>query len=75
MALRYKTRRWLSGLILLIGLPAYIVAAAILADKFDGHSTLIDLVIYAVLGLGWIVPLKYIIRGVGKEDPDNQHDK
>lgn len=70
MALSYKARRRLSLLILLVGLPLYIVAAVSLIALFDQPPFLIELAIYIVLGIVWALPFKAVFKGVGKADPD-----
>lgn len=70
MALSYKSRRRWSMLILLIGLPAYIVAAIVLVAQFDRPPFWLELTIYVVLGLVWIVPFKAVFRGIGQADPE-----
>ncbi len=70
MALTYKTRRRLSALILLVGLPVYIVVAVSIVNLFDRPPILLELLIYLVLGVLWALPFKYIFRGVGQADPD-----
>jgi hypothetical protein len=71
MALTYKTRRRLSALILLVGLPLYIFLAISVVTWFDRPPILIELVIYLVLGVLWALPFKYVFRGVGQADPDD----
>jgi hypothetical protein len=75
MALSYKTRRRLSLLILVIGLPLYIVVAVNLVDLIDRPSVLVDLAIYLGLGFLWIVPLRSVFRGIGQADPDQPPEK
>jgi hypothetical protein len=70
MALSYKTRRRLSLLILLVGLPAYIAAAWYLVSLFERPSVLVELLIYVGLGIVWAIPLRSIFLGVGQADPD-----
>ncbi|WP_146587625.1 DUF2842 domain-containing protein [Puniceibacterium confluentis] len=70
MALSYKTRRRLSALILLVGLPVYIVVAISVVNWFGRPPILLELLIYLALGLLWALPLKYVFRGVGQADPD-----
>ncbi len=70
MALSYKTRRRLSLLILVVGLPAYIALAWWLTSLFERPNLLVELVIYVVLGVVWALPFRAVFRGVGKEDPD-----
>ncbi|ULB09092.1 DUF2842 domain-containing protein [Cereibacter azotoformans] len=70
MALSYKTRRRLSLLVLVVGMPLYIVAAVTLVGLFDRPPFWLELVIYVALGVVWILPLKPIFIGVGQADPD-----
>ena len=70
MALSYKTRRRLSLLVLVLGLPLYIVLAVTVVDLFDRPSILVELVVYAVLGVLWALPLRALFLGVGRPDPD-----
>ncbi|CUH85773.1 DUF2842 domain-containing protein [Thalassovita mediterranea] len=74
MALSYKARRRLSVLILLVGLPAYIVAAVSIVNLLDRPSLLVELAIYVGLGVLWAIPLKKVFLGVGQGDPDAPED-
>ena len=75
MALGYKARRRWSLVILLIGLPLYVVAAVNVIDLFDRPPFWIELAVYVVLGFLWAMPFKFVFKGVGKEDPDQQNDQ
>lgn len=70
MALGYKARRRWSLVILLIGLPAYIVAAVTLVGLFDRPPILLEVAIYVGLGFLWALPFRFVFRGVGKPDPE-----
>jgi len=70
MALRYKTRKRLSLLILMFGLPLYIIAAVNVVALFDRPSVLVELLIYVGLGIIWAIPLKFVFKGIGQPDPD-----
>ncbi|MGI9391703.1 MAG: DUF2842 domain-containing protein [Boseongicola sp.] len=70
MALSWKSRRRLSLLILLVALPLYIVVAVTVISWFDRPPLWLELVIYVVLGVVWVLPFKRVFRGVGKSDPD-----
>ena len=70
MALSYKARRRWSLVILLVGLPVYIVAAISLVNLLDRPHFLVELLVYVGLGLVWILPFKAVFRGVGKADPE-----
>ncbi|MEP5008367.1 DUF2842 domain-containing protein, partial [Roseobacter sp.] len=66
MALTYKARRRLSLLILLIGLPLYIVTSITVINWLERPSILLELFIYVVLGVVWALPFKFVFKGVGQ---------
>jgi hypothetical protein len=68
--LSYKARRRLSLLILLVGLPLYIMAAVSVMNWLDRPSFLVELVVYVTLGVIWAIPFKFVFRGIGQADPD-----
>ena len=70
MALSYKARRRWSLVILLIGMPAYIVAAVTVVNWFDRPPFWLELAIYVALGIVWALPFRAVFRGIGKPDPD-----
>lgn len=69
--LSYKARRRWSLVILLVGLPLYIVAVVSVVNWLDRPSILVELLVYIILGIVWALPFKFVFRGVGKEDEDN----
>lgn len=70
MALSYLARKRWALVILLIGLPVYVVAAVTLVGLLDRPSVLVELAIYVALGFAWALPLRFIFRGIGQPDPD-----
>lgn len=70
MALSHKTRRRLSLLILIIGLPLYAVVAVSLVGLFDRPHIFVELLIYLGLGVVWALPFRAVFRGVGRADPE-----
>ena len=70
MALSYKTRRRLSLLILVVGLPLYIIVAVTVVSLIDRPSIWLELLIYVGLGILWALPFKAVFKGVGQADPD-----
>jgi hypothetical protein len=70
MALSYKARRRWSLVILLVGLPVYIVACVSVINWLDRPPFLVELLVYIALGVIWALPFKAVFRGVGKADPD-----
>ncbi|ASM71651.1 MULTISPECIES: DUF2842 domain-containing protein [Roseobacteraceae] len=70
MALSYKARRRWSLIILLVGLPLYVIVAVNLVALFDRPSIWVELLIYLGLGVLWAFPLRAVFKGVGQPDPD-----
>ena len=65
-----KTRKRLSLLILLLGLPGYIVVAWVLLawidDTWGRLPIWAEFILIVVLGIVWILPFKRIFSGIGK---------
>jgi len=74
MALSYKARRRWALIILLIGMPLYIIFAiagvALLFSYTGRPSIAIEFAVYVILGVFWVVPFKKVFMGVGQADPD-----
>ncbi|PTX56432.1 uncharacterized protein DUF2842 [Litoreibacter ponti] len=70
MALGYKARKRWALVILVVGLPLYVVVALNVVALFDRPSFLVELAVYIGLGFCWILPFKFIFKGVGQADPD-----
>lgn len=70
--LSWKTRRRLSLLILLVGLPAYIVIAVTVVNWLERPSVLVELAVYIGLGVLWVLPLKAVFKGIGQADPNDR---
>ena len=62
-----RSRAWVA---LLIGLPAYIVAAVTILNWLDRPPLWVELLVYVALGVVWALPFKAVFKGVGKADPD-----
>jgi hypothetical protein len=75
MALSYKARRRWSLVVLILGLPLYVVAAVTVVDLFDRPPILLELAIYVALGIVWALPLRAVFLGVGKADPGAPQSK
>ncbi len=69
MALSYRARRRWSLVILLIGMPVYVVVAVTVVNMFDRPSMPVELMIYVALGIAWALPFRFVFRGIGKADP------
>ncbi|MBV1902918.1 MAG: DUF2842 domain-containing protein [Marinosulfonomonas sp.] len=75
MALSFKARRRWSLFLLLIGLPLYIMVAVTIMNMVGRAPILIELLIYLVLGVIWVLPFKAVFKGIGQGDPDAPDDK
>ena len=69
MALSWKARRRWTLVILLVGMPLYIVAAVSIVNALGRPPFWLELLVYVGLGIVWILPFKAVFRGVGKADP------
>lgn len=72
MTLSYKTRRRLSLLILLVGLPLYIIAAVSIVNLLDRPPIWVEVPIYVGLGFLWMLPLRFVFIGIGQADPETK---
>jgi predicted membrane channel-forming protein YqfA (hemolysin III family) len=75
MALSYKSRRRWALIILVVGLPIYIIVATSVVGLIERPNILIELLIYVVLGIVWIMPFKSVFKGIGQPDPDADPDQ
>ena len=66
----YKLKRRLSLLILVVGLPVYIVVIINLISSFERPNFLVELLIYLLSGVVWAFPLKSVFRGVGQAEEE-----
>ncbi len=67
-----KTRKRLSILVLLIGMPAYVVVAVSVVNMLDRPPILVELLVYVGLGIVWILPFRELFRGIGQPDPEGE---
>ena len=66
-----RQRKILSLIILLVWLPAYIIIVLNVINFLDRPSIVIELLIYAIAGILWALPFKFIFKGIGKKEKDN----
>ena len=66
----YKLKRRLSLLILVVGLPVYIILIVNLISSFDRPNFVVELLIYLFSGVVWAFPLKSVFRGVGQSEEE-----
>jgi hypothetical protein len=75
----YKTRKRLALLILLVGLPLYVVAVVTIlnwAGRTWGRLPLwAEVPVYAVLAFGWALPFRSVFRGIGQADTTANEEK
>ena len=70
----YKTRRRLALLILLVGLPVYIVVVITVLGLLGRPPLWVEFAVYVAFGVLWAVPFRFIFKGVGQADPDAGDD-
>ena len=70
MALSYKSRKRLALLVLVLGVPLYIVVAISVLGWFDRPPLWLELVIYVALGIVWAFPLRAVFKGIGQANPE-----
>lgn len=70
MNITYKNRRRISLLLLLVGLPVYVILAINILAFFERPSILLEVIIYLSLGIIWALPFKFIFKGIGQADPE-----
>ncbi|SMY09514.1 DUF2842 domain-containing protein [Flavimaricola marinus] len=75
MALSHKAKKRWSLLILLVGIPLYVlVVMGVMGFVYDTYGQppfLVELAIYVGLGVLWAIPLKRVFMGVGQADPND----
>jgi len=72
MKLSWKARRRWALFILIVAVPAYIVAAVSVLALFDRPPFLIELAIYVALGIVWALPLKFVFKGISQPQPEDE---
>jgi len=75
MALSYASRRRYALLILLVGMPAYVVLAVSLMTAIDRLPLWAEVPAYLILGVAWILPFRVVFLGIGQADPDAPETK
>ncbi|MAU50781.1 MAG: hypothetical protein CMN17_00010 [Roseovarius sp.] len=70
MPLSHRARKRWSLVVLLVGMPLWIVAAVTVVNLFDRPPFWLEILVYVGLGFVWIAPLKRLFLGVGQPDPD-----
>jgi Protein of unknown function (DUF2842) len=68
MRLSWRARRRWSLVVLLVGLPVYVVVAVTMMNALDRPPLLVELGVYVLLGVLWALPLRFVFRGIGREE-------
>lgn len=77
MAMTHRTRKRLSLLILLVGMPLWVVTAVTVVGWMDRPPIWVELLVYIVLGLVWALPFRRVFLGVAQapsDDRTNEND-
>ncbi|MBC7163786.1 MAG: DUF2842 domain-containing protein [Roseovarius sp.] len=75
MPLGHRARKRWSLVVLLVGMPLWIVAAVTVVGLFERPPPWLEILVYVGLGLVWIVPFRRLFLGVGQPDPDERQDR
>ena len=75
MALTHQARKRWALVILLVGLPVYVIASVtvlnwLYPDPINRPPIWAELGIYIGLGVLWALPFKFVFKGVGQPDPN-----
>lgn len=70
MSLGYRARRRWALVILVVGLPLYILAVVSLMSLLPRPNVFLELLIYVALGVIWALPFRFVFRGIGRAEPD-----
>lgn len=70
MTLSWRARRRWALVILLVGMPAYVVVAVTLVNLMDRPPLPVEVAMYVGLGVLWALPFRFIFRGTARPDPD-----
>lgn len=68
--MRHRTRKRLSLLVLVVGLPVYVILAVSIMAALDRPPVWVEFLIYLVLGILWALPLRWLFLGIGQDDPE-----
>ena len=66
-----QRKRW-SLLILLVGLPLYIVVAVSVLNWLGRPPFIVELLVYVVLGVLWALPFRAVFRGIGRGEDEKR---
>jgi len=67
-----RTRKLLGTLAIFIWMVVFSLTVMAVLGSFERPHILVEIVIYAVLGFGWILPLKPVFVWMGKAPRPNE---
>lgn len=70
MKLSWAARRRWALVLLLVGLPLYIVVAVTVMNALGRPGPVVEFLVYVALGILWALPFRFIFLGIGRADPD-----
>jgi hypothetical protein len=70
MKLSWAARRRWSLVLLLVGLPLYIIAAVTIMNRLDRPGFVVEFVVYVALGILWALPFRFVFLGIARADPE-----
>jgi uncharacterized protein (DUF983 family) len=73
--MKRRTRKRLAYLILLVGLPAYVVVAVTILNALDRPPIWVEFAVYVVLGILWALPFRSVFRGLAQPDEAEGRDR
>ena len=53
----------------------YHYSGSILWPLLPELSKIVEFFMYVVLGIAWIIPVKFVFMGIGQEEPDARNEK
>ena len=53
-------------------MPAWIVAAVTVLNWLDRPPFAVELLVYVALGVAWVLPFRFVFRGVGRAAEDEE---
>ena len=74
MILTHRRKRGLSLLILCALMPAYIALAVTIIGWSERLPFILELIVYAALGILWVFPFRSVFRGIGRDAENTQRD-
>ncbi len=72
MALTHRQKRRWALVILLVGMPLYVILMVTLLSVMGRPPVWLELLIYAISGVIWVLPFRFVFLGVGQDAPDDE---